>query len=358
MVGNKYPKWEPLLGGAGDILIIHHWDTDGISSAAIFTDYIQNISGVDLNIDYVVPAIGTYRLLPGSVPEKNLDIPSKAYDIIAVVDYSVPKEDIIDLKERYRTPIIVYDHHLRKPVAEENIFYYNPVACGDSGKKWPSTTWVLKEYLKIPVNDLIVMGIAGDLEERFLPAGFKLFPEVKKYLNGSEKKYMEYVRAKNLIDIHYKENDDRFLKKIAARVLKLKGNPEKIAGMKSWHKKEELLKKEMENILKRKPSEVIGTVAEVHRIDTHKSIISAVARRLAAKTGYIYVMVINRRFFKDKTQIYVRLKDGIRGKDTSVFKETAFALGGQVGGKDEVAGIIINDLAVDEFIREVRNYYE
>jgi single-stranded DNA-specific DHH superfamily exonuclease len=77
-----YPAWTRLFKDKSNILLIHHWDTDGISSAAIFTDYINNINGSKLRIDYVVPSAGTYRLLPGD----NLNIPRKNYDFIAILD--------------------------------------------------------------------------------------------------------------------------------------------------------------------------------------------------------------------------------------------------------------------------------
>ncbi|MDA3793192.1 MAG: hypothetical protein PF545_06030, partial [Elusimicrobia bacterium] len=282
----------------------------------------------------------------------------KNSDFIAILEYSVSKEDIVNLPNIYKVPVVVYVHHLREPVDEEEIFYYNPVAQEEPGKKWPATTWVLKKYLDLKVNDLIVMGIAGDLEERFLPAGFDKFPEIKSYLKGSKEKYMRYVRAKNLIDIHYKENDTELLKKMALRILKLKGNPEKIENIKKWHKKEENHKKELKKIIESSPDDTIGNIAEIYMIHTGKNVISAVTRRLAAKTEYLYVIVVNRGFFKDKSQIYVRLKNGIEERDTSVFKEIAGSLGAQAGGKDKVAGIIIDDKYTDEFLRKIKRYYE
>ncbi|MEA3506570.1 MAG: DHH family phosphoesterase, partial [Elusimicrobiota bacterium] len=213
------PPWTSRLKKAAEILIIHHWDSDGISSAAIFTRFLKNMGERSLNITYAVPSAGTYRLLPGV----NLNIPPRSYSLIAVLDYSAPKEDILYLKEQFQVPIVIYDHHLREPVDEEDIFYYNPVARGESGKSWPSTTWVLKKYLKLPVSSLVVMGIAGDLEERFLPGGFRNFPEVKEYLDSDKEQYFRYVRAKSLIDIHYKENDEKILTRLASTLLELDG---------------------------------------------------------------------------------------------------------------------------------------
>ncbi|MEA3506693.1 MAG: DHHA1 domain-containing protein, partial [Elusimicrobiota bacterium] len=122
-----------------------------------------------------------------------------------------------------------------------------------------------------------------------------------------------------------------------------------------WRRKENNHKKELANILSREPDEIIGDNAAVYKLNTPKSIISAAARRFAAKTEFNYVIVINAGLLEDRTQIYVRRKNGLDNSDTAVFKKIALDLGGQAGGKDEVAGIIIDDSQVDEFLDSVRN---
>ncbi|MFC2048995.1 hypothetical protein ACFLR5_02095, partial [Elusimicrobiota bacterium] len=91
---------------------------------------------------------------------------------------------------------------------------------------------------------------------------------------------------------------------------------------------------------------------------TEKNIISAVTRKFASKSDFDYYMVVNMGFFKKekKAQIYVRKSDKATGINTNKFKELALELSAQVGGKEEVAGIIIDDDRVSEYISRVKEF--
>ncbi len=346
------------LDTADSLLIIHHWDTDGICSAALFKEFLRE-SKADLDIDCVVPVMGTYELKPDNYyKDGNIHLPEeKKYNLIAVLDYSVPARDIIELNKNYGVPIMVYDHHLRDPVDEDNIFYNNPVALGEPGEDWPSCTWVMKNRLGLEITDLVILGIAADLEERFLPEGFKKFPQIKDYIQKTGFNYEDYVKAKDFIDIHYKENDREMLRKLSEEVLKLDGNPEKIMNRSDWKKKQDDHMEYLNKLINRAPNEVIKGVLEVHEISSSKNIISTLTRKLAAQTDCRYVMVVNSGFFKDRIQIYVRRNSRKRKGDTQVFKQSADSLGGQAGGKTEVAGIILPAVKLKMFMNKIRSEF-
>ncbi|MGM0441386.1 MAG: DHH family phosphoesterase [Elusimicrobiota bacterium] len=357
------PLWiknlDKVSTGENHLLIIHHWDTDGICSAAIFKQFIRESAG-NLDIDCIVPVMGTYELKPDNFFKNgNIHIPEdKKYGVIVILDYSVPARDIINLKDKYGVPVIVYDHHLREPVESKRVSYNNPVGQGEPGENWPSCTWVLKEKLNRDMSDLVLLGIAGDLEERFAPEGFQKFPEVREYLKKTGNRYKDYVKAKDFIDIHYKENDREMLKKISEEVLKLNGNPDKIMAQDDWRKKQDDHLKYLNELVQRAPDDNIDKILEIHRVDSSKNIISTLTRRLAAKTDYKYVMVINTGFFDNRTQIYVRRNSNLKKGDTKFFKQAANSLEGQAGGKTEVAGIILPDEKLSRFINKVKAHYE
>ena len=140
-------------------------------------NYIMEINTVDIH--YSFPDFGTFRLLPYTTDEPseegNILIDSD-FDICFILDYAVPVNDIIDFQERYSRPLIIYDHHQREPVEGKDIYYHNPVAYGSSGKDYPSCTWVIKSFLELEVSDMVLLGIAGDIEDRFITSGFQRFP--------------------------------------------------------------------------------------------------------------------------------------------------------------------------------------
>jgi single-stranded DNA-specific DHH superfamily exonuclease len=352
----KTPSWTEKLLQGSDILIIHHWDADGNSSAAMITKYLSLMG--DFNIKYASPDPGTFRLqFRPDNGHGNIDMPSGDFISVFILDYSVPADDIKSMYEKMQIPVIVYDHHLRSPVDYPGIYYYNPVAMGDDGSNWPSCTWVIRKYLDQEISDLAILGIAGDYEERFLKNGLVIFPEIADYLKTNEIEYMDYVRAKDLIDIHYKENDRETLSVLPAELLRLEGSPGRILSMSDWEEKQQNHIAELNSIINRSADIQIRDEIEVYHVDTHKNIISTMARQLAAKTSFRYVMVINRGLFAEDTQIYVRAAYDQKDPDTKVFKDTAKTLGAQVGGKKEVAGIIISDERVDEFISRINKEY-
>ena len=108
--------WLELLDKKSHVLIIHHWDSDGVSSAAIITQYL-NANFPSLIIDYVIPDVGTYRILPNDKNAiGNISIPKSYYDMTVILDYSVPEDDIINYASKFAHPVVVYDHHLRTPI--------------------------------------------------------------------------------------------------------------------------------------------------------------------------------------------------------------------------------------------------
>jgi single-stranded DNA-specific DHH superfamily exonuclease len=339
------PSWTEHLVAGSSVLIIFHWDKDGVSSAALITQYLEKFGKFD--IQYAVPEIGTYH-----IPR----IRRKDFSIVFIVDYSVPEQDITGLLKLVNVPIVIYDHHLRDPIKVDNVYYYNPVAEGDSGMNWPSCTWVLKEMLDIEMSDIVLLGIAGDMEDRFIPGGFKRFPKIESYLDRGDRDYLDYVNAKDLIDIHYKANDRDAVSKMPLEILRLKGDPVKIMDQQDWCERQRSHFMELRGILiGKEPQEIVDKIG-VYYINTDKDIISTVTRRLSAGTKDSYVMVINTGFFKDKAQIYVR-QAGKNKESVEIFKNMAESLGAQAGGKEDVAGIIMDKDKVGQYIDRLKTYY-
>lgn len=354
----KILSWSNHLRDNSEILIIHHWDTDGIASSVMIRKFLNKYLPESV-ITAVFAEIGTYRLLPlensKKPAEHNLVIPVKKYDACFLLDYSVPYNDIVNLRNKIKCPVIVYDHHLRKPVKEKDIYYYNPVAEGEKGEFWPSCTWVIKEFFRLDVADLIILGVAADMEERFDPSISNL-DEIVEYLSDTKKKYKDYIAAKDLIDIHYKENDINGVYEAADFLFKTDGAPDQICNRSDWVKKNCDQMEQINEFIKKTP-EFMNNSLEIHRITSKKNIISTLSRKFAAITNSKYVVIINDEFINDDVQIYARRANSRKDLDTSIFKDYAAELGGQVGGKEEVAGIILKKDLMNKYIKLIKERF-
>ena len=146
-----------MLRNCSRFLIVHHWDSDGIASAAMLGRFCLNSKS---RVDYLVPKIGVYGIEALTLK----DIPCSV-DCIVVLDYSVDGRVFEKLKLDLERDIVVFDHHVVNPCSTCKA-YCNPVALGQGDEEvWPSTTYLLYKFLSpsIDSEDLVVLGIVGDL---------------------------------------------------------------------------------------------------------------------------------------------------------------------------------------------------
>ena len=337
------------LPRSGDILLIHHWDTDGVSSAALISEFLSRHG--DYRIGYCVPEVGTYRINPGM----NIEIPDKDYAAVFMADYSVPDRDMNELSRYVQAPLFVFDHHERREFSGPGITYLNPVSEGEKGRDWPSCSWVVKKKLGLGVSDLAVLGVAGDFAENFIRGATGNFPEISEYLNSKSRGFDEYVTAKDYVDAHFKLNDRAALENLAHVLLELKGDPGLIIRNQEWGEKVIMLRKEVDHFLNQPPDEILSGRLELRKISTNKSIISEISKKTAERTTHEYVMVIDYGFFDETAQVCVR-RSVHSDLPTAPFREIASSLGGKAGGKEEVSGMLIDKKAVPGFILKVREY--
>ncbi len=138
--------------------MVHHWDTDGIASAAmILRKYNAQVAAM------MTPRIGFYS-------EEAIDTASVPRDVDYVVflDYGVSGETYRSIHGKLGKPLVIIDHHLADPWNESGCsIYCNPVAMGlGSEGEWPSTTCLLSKILNAKDRHdvaLTALGIIGDL---------------------------------------------------------------------------------------------------------------------------------------------------------------------------------------------------
>ncbi len=143
------------LGEMSKGIVVHHWDADGIASAAMLVR-------IGVAIDWLTPRIGSYSA--EAIPVKEI----QSHDgLVYVLDYGVPGREYSRLASVLRRPLVVIDHHrveAWKPLSSQGQ-YCNPVAQGvGSERDYPATAFVLYKVLSKPraLRDLAVIGVVGD----------------------------------------------------------------------------------------------------------------------------------------------------------------------------------------------------
>ena len=114
------------LEKTGTHLIVHHWDTDGITSAALLVKALE-LEG----FTNMTAPIGDFRF-----DDRIWNAIEKA-DVLYVLDFNVPNE-----VERVRIPTLFIDHHNQGRIKNPLVEQVNP-SLGD--KYYPSCSLVVSE---------------------------------------------------------------------------------------------------------------------------------------------------------------------------------------------------------------------
>lgn len=305
-------------------LIIHHWDADGICSAALL------YNGHEL----MTPKIGNYFLTDDEI-EKIKD----KFDEIYIVDLALHTDSLKKLME-YKLKIKVFDHHLVEKV--EGIEYINPIIEGEDEEKYPSASWVVNEYLGNKENLLAFLGVVGDWERRILKTRF--YEKLKKFIEKNRIKFEEMLEMVSLIDSNYKVGDVNEIKN-AVRFLSRGVNKEEILENRKWIENKMKIENEIEKILSEEGKKV-GNIL-IKEMDCKYNIISTIARKLWEKNDY--VIVVNWGYFDNDCQLYVR------GNNVSFLIDTAKKRGYVAGGKKNVMGAIVPKDECEDFIKIILN---
>ena len=303
-------------------LIIHHWDTDGICSAA------QLLEILGFNADLFVPDIGCYW-----IKDQDLKMICKRnYNTIYVVDLSLSSRDLIKLRNCCNE-LIVFDHHKIKDFPN-GITVVNPYL--NRGEMlYPSTSWVIKEYFGKKLDLLSVLGAIGDNEYEI--KNFQVFKDISRFLTSIGISLEDAIRMVHLIDSNYRVNDKDGVIRAVKKMLDYKENPREILSDVDWTQKLKIIEREINKWIDA-PMKEYGRIL-LKKIHTRYNIISTVTRRISwANPGKICV-VVNTGFSEDNAQMYIReYKTNV---DISWIIKVARSLGFSAGGRSDVVGLVI-----------------
>ncbi|RLF20109.1 MAG: hypothetical protein DRJ68_05305 [Thermoprotei archaeon] len=308
-----------LLTNYRRVAVVHHWDVDGISSSAILGRALFKL-GVEAH--YCVPKIGLYR--PEAI---DLEAVAKAKPrALLLVDYGLRVDYVDEVERRLGVDVVVVDHHANAVRAQR---FYNPVARGAAEDDYPSTTWVLRELLKLDDDlDLVALGVVGDLGKSL---------EVKPIRRGLELMASKHglsledlYEASNLVNSCYRLLDSHCIGEVRELLVE-RGVKGVLASCKLKEKAEEL-KREVERAAARIKEVFARGPVKAYELTSNSYITSSIGRELAYRHRESIVALVHKVESLGVTYIYVRsLKYNLRRA-----LEELRAKGLEVGGKDQV----------------------
>lgn len=312
----------------GKGLIIHHWDADGICSAALLIKHLSN-----KEIDNKTPELGNYYLT-----NDELEIYSK-YDYIIIADMNFPEDNVLKLAKNAK--VMIFDHHLGKEINQ--VFHYNPIIKGENPDKYPSSSWIINDFLKNEINLFSLLGIVGDHEQK-IKNNKEFYNLIIKFCEKNNIQFDDILKMVYLLDSNYKLGDKKTVEESPYILIK-NDKPDFILKNKKWNNNLNKLNKELEKQFNM-PHEEINDII-LKRINTPYNIISTLTRRIAWSSRK-NTIIINTGFFDEMNQVYVRSKKNaepliMRGKK----------LGYKCGGKKEVLGAIIPKEKTESFVKEI-----
>jgi len=299
-------------------LIIHHWDTDGMTSAALLVKALRLGDFENLS-----PPIGEFRF------DERIKKAIERAERVYILDLNLPHE-----VEGIGKEVIFIDHHIQPRIKNPRVKQINPALEGD---EVPSASFVVSQYFNI-WNAWSALGVVGDIGEK----AFEL-QKVNELLEREGLTREEALRIVELIDSNYIAMERKSVEK-AVRVL-LENSVRDLLSYDSWVKKAESIRRAIENALS--SMEVREGMAFI-TFESPFNIISKVARKAVWDLGYEGAVVVNENFH-GKVQIYFRVSSKIAEKiNMAQIIAELKGKGFNAGGKKEVLGCICKRDRIEE----------
>jgi hypothetical protein len=335
-----------MARGKGRVVVIHHWDADGIASAALVIEEVRRASPA-ASVHNTSPTIGRWALDEGEVAS----IRAWGPDLLVIVDLAIRDDDLDAILDGLPgVPALMVDHHRAEVPEHPRLVYRNPVAEGLPETDYPSCSWVLREITGRGMDLLAVLGVFGDRGR-----GLKdepIWETVRGYLDGSGMDWDAMHLLVDLVDSSAKRVDLPAVNAAVGHLLEGWRDPRTLLDLPDWRRGNEEVQRALDSELERGPENVSDGVL-VKTIDTPYLVISTAARRLLRTREEPVVIVVNLGYSDDEVQVYVRRKGDL---DLAPLIPVMRGRGYSSGGKGEVLGVILPQGDTDWVLRTVKDY--
>ncbi len=314
-------------------LLLHHWDTDGMSAGALILRNFPDLSTF-------TPSIGNYYL-----NEKDKEKIKKTNpDIVVVVDMALPVESIEFLKDFGK--VYIFDHHLQEKHDVE--LHHNPVIDGGSPMRYPSASWVVTEYFDSKPSLLTILGAFGDREDKLKENEYAI-ETIDVLLDEWGSNFDDLLKCTEYLDTLYKLGKRKQIESMPHDLKDFK-EPEDVLGLEDLKRNSVALDSAIERESK-------GNVIKLEKnilfkeMESPYNIISTVTRRIAWSREDKIVIVSNCKFKEGECQIYIRGPIPDSEKVINIAKQKGFS----AGGKEDVVGMVVPTEEKEEFLKELAN---
>ena len=319
-------RLEQALGEHPMHLIVHHWDTDGVTSAALLVKAL----GLEEFTNMTAP-IGEFRF-----DERIWDAIERA-EKLYVLDFNVPGE-----VEKVRIPALFIDHHTQPRIGNPLVEQVNPSL---DGGYYPSCSLVVSEHFGI-WNAWSALGAVGDV-------GGKAFEieTVNKLLRKANLSRTEVLRLVELIDSSYIAMEREAVE--GAVGILLENDVRDLLEYEPWIKKADAIRDAIESALssveERNGFAFVG-------FESPFNVISKVARKLVWEMDYRGAVVVNGNFH-GKAQVYFRISpEEAQRVDMGEVIARLKELGTNAGGKREVLGCVCERDKIEDVLKIIEEY--
>lgn len=313
----------------GEVLIIPHWDIDGIASAAMV------IRHACPDAEIYIPPIARYQ-----IPEDELWQVSGMRPVL-LLDLSIGRSEVEKILRASGSRVIIVDHHHCAEAQPSGVAVY-----GRDGAD-PSNTLLLSRLLGLEQPSLLVaLGIVGDVGDRGL--GEEEAKIVKEVCDRHGITLEDLRTICRLVDANYIVGD-RLAVKDAIYELVIHGEePSSLLENPLWRRRLRMVDEEVARVLS-EGHEVVGNVV-LKRFSSRFCVISRVGREVAKQNPDRVCIVVNTGLFDDVDQVYIRtMRDDV---DIRPLIEEALRRGYVAGGKREVMGALVPKAETEAFVEE------
>ncbi len=339
-----------------EVIILHHWDMDGISSAAIISKIIEHERGEPAD-EVKIPDERAYHL-----EENDKELIENTEKLI-ILDFNLKADELEELSEELDSDVLVVDHHGFDRVPDEEIDFVNP-RVQDKEVYVPCSKICLDIANMFDLDENIDwiagLGIIQDFGVETCPEIFDelkekheaFFPEDLTQENLAKK--CEYGRYSSVLNIK-PYRDSKHYSSLAYQALMNSKNLKELEAQEEYRKVYEVYLEMQEEF-----NDVMENYEEEREIDREKMIIffelksdfnitSSIATNMSTKTPDWIHLVIQK---DDEINISARCQSGrvdLGDLLPSALPEKAKEEGAEAGGHKKAAGASMKKEYFEEF---------
>lgn len=315
-------------GGLKKLIILHHWDTDGLASAAMFLDYMEK-AAPDVEVVLMNPTINNYFLLESEYEW----IQNQQADVLLTTDINFPV-DVIDRLDEIVPQVFVFDHH------SQTAHINRP---GVQDTSYPGCTLLVSEYLGRELDLTAVSGAVGDQEDK-ITEWSDWWPKIEAVLDNAQLDFDAALKLTKMVDTTYMVGSTE---QLHYAIQLIRTDITAALSDERFLANEELIQAEFSRELD-KEMEHIGEYILFQPIESTLSLISEVTRARAKSNPD--AVIVTQQQWGEMSSFYVRRRN--KNIDLGQVVDMARAKGYNAGGKPEVAGVVLPTDAVDAFREE------